>query len=96
MRLLITGSDGFVGRNLVSHLELENDVVVDTFTRSHSIDSLKDKVQQADMVCHLAGINRSEDVTEFEEVNTGLTELICNFARQCPKKIPVIFSSSIQ
>lgn len=96
MRLLITGSDGFVGRNLVSHLDLESDVVVDTFTRSHSIDSLKDKVQQADMVCHLAGINRSKDIEEFEEINTGLTELICNFARQCRKNIPVIFSSSIQ
>ena len=96
MRLLITGSNGFLGRNLVSHLELENDVEVDTFTRSDSIDSLKNKVQQADMVCHLAGINRSKDVAEFEEVNTGLTELICNFARRCRKKIPIIFSSSIQ
>ena len=96
MCVLITGADGFIGKNLVVRLNELNNVEVLLFTRKDSIQILKEYVEKSDVIFHLAGVNRSNDVTDFEKDNTNLSQKICELIRASGKKIPLIFSSSSQ
>lgn len=100
MRVLITGSNGFVGKNLVAHLAECKDVEVLRFTRDSSLHDLSEAVGSADFVCHLAGVNRPKDLVEFTEGNVGLTRNLCKalreLARTTGRKLPVLYTSSIQ
>jgi UDP-2-acetamido-2,6-beta-L-arabino-hexul-4-ose reductase len=66
------------------------------YKRNDSVDELAAKLQHIDFVFHLAGINRPENENEFFEGNTKLTEVLVNSIEKTGRKIPVIFSSSIQ
>ena len=78
MKVLITGANGFIGKNLRSHLSERQDVEVVTFTRDQSIDDLSTLIQSMDFVFHLAGVNRPNDIKEFKEGNSDLTESLCS------------------
>jgi UDP-2-acetamido-2,6-beta-L-arabino-hexul-4-ose reductase len=55
MRVLITGSNGFIGRNMAVRLgELEGYEVLG-FDKENSFDDLRQAVEAADAVVHLAG-----------------------------------------
>ena len=66
MRVLVTGSQGFIGKNLVVRLRELPGYEVVTFERGDALSSLVDKVRQADAVVHLAGENRPKDAADFE------------------------------
>lgn len=98
--VLITGADGFVGKNLQLHLAERQDVRVLCFTRSHSAAKLPQLLQGVDFVFHLAGVNRPEDPQEFAEGNTALTQALCEavavVAQATGKRVPVVYTSSTQ
>ena len=100
MRVLITGANGFIGKNLQLYLAERQNVQVVCFTRDHAVAQLPEILQGADFVFHLAGINRTQDPQEFVLGNTNLTQALCdavaNVAVTTGKKIPVVCSSSIQ
>lgn len=95
MRALVTGADGFIGRNLIVHLR-ENGVEAVSFTLGMSLADLEAALNSADFVFHLAGVNRPKDTAEFAKGNTGLTEQLCDLIRATGRQIPVVFTSSIQ
>lgn len=95
MRVLVTGSQGFMGKNLVVRLAEKPNIEIVTFTRSDSEASLVSLVHQADAVVHLAGENRSIDADDFIKTNTGLTKVICDAIKTSGRKILLIFVSSI-
>ena len=96
MKVLITGSDGFIGQNLKLHLSERKDVVIIPFTRNSDISVLATCLSDVDFIFHLAGINRPEDPKEFVIGNVDLTREICNAIIASGRIIPVIFSSSTQ
>jgi UDP-2-acetamido-2,6-beta-L-arabino-hexul-4-ose reductase len=100
MRVLITGANGFISRNLRQHLSERRDVEVLLATRESSEEELVSLVSKADFVFHLAGVNRPKDPGEFEQGNAKLTERLCKLlAHRCrdeDKKVPVVFTSSTQ
>lgn len=96
MRVLITGANGFVGKNLQLHLAERSDVEVLCFTREHTQADLQQLVAEADLVFHLAGVNRPEDPAEFQQGNADLTQSLCEALQASGKAIPVVYSSSIQ
>lgn len=91
--ILITGSEGFIGSNLSIKL-IENGYQVYRFSKKNNIQNLKSKIDKADFIFHLAGINRSNSKAKFAEVNVNLTEKICEYLLEKKKKIPIFFSSS--
>ncbi len=95
MNVLITGSDGFIGKNLCSYLEQKEEYDIKTFLRTDSKDSLNKKVTNCDMIIHLAGENRPKAIDQFKKVNVLLTKDICKAIEKSNKKIPIFFSSSI-
>jgi UDP-2-acetamido-2,6-beta-L-arabino-hexul-4-ose reductase len=95
-RVLITGARGFLGRNLIAHLRERKDCEFKTIVHDDSSEDLKRLLLQADIVFHLAGVNRPQDPIEFEKGNAALTERVCQFLREGRHSPKIIFSSSIQ
>lgn len=95
MRILVTGANGFIGKNLLVHLR-ERQIEAEAFTRGMSIQELAAALKRVDFVFHLAGVNRPKDVSEFAEGNAGLTEQLCVLIRASRRLIPVLYTSSIQ
>jgi UDP-2-acetamido-2,6-beta-L-arabino-hexul-4-ose reductase len=93
---LITGSSGFIGKNLYANLSLEEDVSLITFTKDNSLEDLKELVAKSDFIFHTAGVNRPETEDEFKLGNTDLTFLLVDAIEKTGKKIPIVFTSSIQ
>lgn len=100
MRILITGANGFVGKNLQLHLAARKDVQVVCFTRGDDLAQLPVLLQGVDFVFHLAGVNRPQDPQEFISGNVDLTQAlclaVCAVAEATGKKVPVVYTSSIQ
>jgi len=96
MQVLVTGSNGFIGKNLLEGLSRVEDVVVSTFSRKDTLESLEAKVQEADFIFHLAGINRPENPKEFYEGNRDLTQYIISMLEKHDKNTPILISSSTQ
>jgi len=96
MRVLITGADGFIGKNLLLHFREMNTIECVSFTRSNSIDDLPELLREVDWIFHLAGINRPKTTDEFSMGNVGLTELLCSAIKALGRAIPVVLTSSIQ
>jgi len=91
MRIAITGANGFIGRNLLLHLrERGTDEVLPIVQETSSADR-RDRLAQADVVVHLAGVNRPKDEWEFAQGNTEFTEQICADLRAAGRAVPVIF-----
>lgn len=96
MKVLVTGANGFIGKNLVLRLREQVDIEVLTYVRGQDNKALRDLLARADAVVHLAAENRPAHVQSFIDVNIGLTELLCEELIAMGKTIPVLFVSSIQ
>ncbi len=94
MKILVTGAEGFIGRNLRVRLAEAGYDDVLSISRATPQDDVAAIIAQADVVFHLAGVNRPEDPAEFASGNAGFTEMLC--AALSDRKVPVVFSSSTQ
>jgi UDP-2-acetamido-2,6-beta-L-arabino-hexul-4-ose reductase len=99
-RILVTGANGFLGKNLVVRLSELPSVVVSTFVRGGNMASLNHLLAQADAVIHLAGENRPANEAAFAETNTGLTSALCDAIlqefRTTGRHIQFVLASSTQ
>jgi UDP-2-acetamido-2,6-beta-L-arabino-hexul-4-ose reductase len=94
--ILITGGRGFLGRNLAAHLAERKDCETKIFDQENSAGDLKQWALEADVIFHLAGVNRPQDPLDFEKGNAELTEQLCHFLQKKERSTKIIFSSSIQ
>lgn len=96
MKVLVTGSQGFLGKNFIVHVnELKKHEVLE-FSRESSEGSLTELVLAADIIFHFAGINRPQEPGEFKTGNFGFSDKIAQILKEKKKATPVVFSSSIQ
>ena len=96
MNVLVTGARGFIGRNLTPHLRAREGCAVTLFEVDDSRDSLRAGLEAADIVYHLAGVNRPPITEEFEIGNAGLTRDICEILRELGREPVIVMSSSVQ
>jgi len=96
MKVLVTGSNGFIGKNLCSVLRRREDVELFVYDLDKRPEDLDRALEEADVIFHLAGVNRPEKEEEFHVGNTGSTEEICRRLRELGRALKVVLSSSIQ
>lgn len=96
MRVLVTGADGFIGKNVLIHLRERRGVELVLFTRQHSIDDFPELLEGVDWIFHLAGINRPQNPIEFVSGNIGLTEQLCAAIKSNGKQVRLVYASSSQ
>lgn len=95
-RVLVTGSRGFIGSNLVQALKRNPDIELFEFDVVYPKSKLDEAISRADFIFHLAGINRPENIEEYETGNAGFTRKLLKLIDQANKKPVIVFSSSIQ
>jgi len=93
--LVVTGAEGFLGRNLVEHLRFKQEIEVKKIKRNTTIREINESVRNCDAVIHLAGVNRPINDSEFEAVNVQFTENLLETLENCGAP-PVFFASSSQ
>lgn len=96
MRVLVTGADGFFGRNLAVALKEQGHDVL-PFTRAHRPDDLAPLVAMSDAIAHLAGANRPSDTTGFTADNHDLARHLAAALRSAGgARRAVAYASSTQ
>ena len=99
-RVLVTGANGFIGKNLVVRLRELAQFAVTEFVRGDAPEALPGLLAQADAVVHLAGENRPADEAAFARVNTGLTVALCDALaaeqQRSGRQLPLVLASSAQ
>lgn len=100
VNVLITGANGFIGKNLQLHFRSRQDIHAVSFTRDYDLSDLDAALQEVDFIFHLAGSNRPRDPAEFLIDNAILTQELCNAVARVSiktnKKPPIIYTSSTQ
>ena len=107
MKILVTGANGFVGKNLVQSLynirdgkdrtrpELKIEEIY-LCGRATTQDELDSYCAKADFVFNLAGVNRPKDNAEFMQGNCGFASTLLETLKKQGNSCPVMLSSSIQ
>lgn len=96
MKMLVTGAKGFIGRNLLTRFGQRDDVQLFAFDIDNSAAEFAAWLAEADIIIHLAGVNRPRNVDEFTSGNVGLTEQMCATLLENGRAVPIVLSSSIQ
>ena len=96
MKVLITGPNGFIAKNLIEHLKRDESIELYLYSKKDSINILEAYVKEVDFIFHLAGVNRPKDNKEFYEGNSKLTQTIVDILIKENKNTPILLSSSIQ
>src|SRR5690606_37614846 len=94
--ILITGSGGFIGKNLIEELKKHNNYNIFEYDIDSTEESLNYYCKHADFVFHLAGVNRTNDDDDFMKGNFGFTSVLLSLLKKHNNKSPIMISSSIQ
>jgi len=96
MRIVITGADGFIARNLRVRLGEVGHREIACIVRSDGAAALRAALATADFVFHLAGVNRPQDPSEFTTGNADFTRTLCAALEDAGRATPIAFASSTQ
>lgn len=94
--ILVTGSNGFIGKNLISTLTLNPNIQLITYDIDDDFKCLEEKLSSVDFIVHLAGINRPQLPDAFQTGNVDFTRVLLEAVQNTNKTIPFIFTSSTQ
>ena len=90
MKILLTGAEGFVGKNLRLLMHNRKDVQLYCYDVDSDPEQLEEGLRVADVIVHLAGVNRPQQIDEFSLVNKGFTNEICTRLRDIGRKPKIL------
>lgn len=96
MRILITGANGFIGKNLVAELTIRKYTDIYQYDMSSTIEELDEYTSKCDFIFHLAGVNRSSNEDDFIKGNFGFTSVLLDYLKKHKNSCPIMLASSIQ
>lgn len=96
VKVVVTGANGFIAKNLIVHLKRTENISIESIVREDTSDQVKQKLEGCDIVYHLAGVNRPESELEFQVGNVELTDFLLKALSISTKPVKFIMSSSIQ
>ena len=96
MKILVTGSKGFIGKNLIAELKSRNYKEIFEYDKETNLDLLDQYCKEATFVFQLAGVNRPKEQSEFMAGNLGFTSALLDTLKKYKNTCPVMISSSIQ
>ena len=96
MIIAITGSKGFIGRNLLVNLKLNKELQVFGIDRKTDSKTLEEICCKCDFLIHSAGANRPKNKEKFKLDNVKYTNKIIDLLKYNKKKPSIIFTSSIK
>ncbi|HCJ56215.1 MAG TPA: capsular biosynthesis protein [Clostridiaceae bacterium] len=94
-KILVTGSEGFIGKNLIAELRNRGYSYIFEFDRDTNRALLDRYTKECDFVFHLAGVNRPQNEKEFMDGNFGFTSELLDLLIYHDNKAPVLITSSI-
>ncbi len=97
-KVVVTGANGFVGKNLLVHLNRMDTIQVHTILRETKVNEYPEILKDADTIFHLAGVNRPENTADFAKGNKDLTAALLDAINKTQPANPpkFIMSSSTQ
>lgn len=96
LKIVITGADGFIARNLRVRLQELGHAEPMLLRRNTPLLERDEMLAQAELVFHLAGVNRPQDPADFNVGNALLTEQICAALARAGRRAALLVSSSTQ
>ena len=96
MKILVTGSEGFIGKNLIAQLENLQAGEILKVDKDTDPLLLQKYCRECQFVYHLAGVNRPQDPAEFHQGNFGFTSQLLELLKSYGNRCPVMLASSIQ
>lgn len=96
VKIVLTGAIGFIGQNLGLALSARHDFTIFPHDIGDNIDELQRALFQADVVIHLAGINRPQKLEEFVSGNVDFSRFLFDAIRKAGRHPRFVISSSIQ
>lgn len=96
MNIFVTGAKGFIGKNLTVALRRRGDMEVLEYDVDSAPGIFEKGVSSADVIFHLAGVNRPENPQEFEAANSEFTQQLCDAIRRLDRRPLLVLSSSTQ
>lgn len=96
MKVVVTGAGGFIGKNLCALLERIDGLEVKRIFSSTQKDEYRIWVKEAEIIYHLAGVNRPKDSSEFITGNMNFTRDILELAAEGGNIPTVVVSSTTQ
>lgn len=93
MKILITGSNGFVAKNLKFHLSKNNNLLYE-YSRNLGLQKLKIFTKDCEIVYHLASKIKSNKNEEYKKNNVELTKNLCSYLKFNKNKCPIVYSST--
>lgn len=93
MKILVTGANGFIGKNLCARLECTTEHEILKATRETTGVKLMEYTRDCDFVYHLAGVNRPED--NDYSFNEEYTEELIENLEYFGNYVPIVYSSSV-
>lgn len=107
MKILVTGAQGFVGKNLCAQLKNIRDGKARCYGNltvsevyEYDIDSTPEELdaycRDCNFVFNLAGVNRPQNAEEFMEGNFGFASTLLDTLKKHGNNCPVMLSSSAQ